>query len=292
MNAARELVEAAAALVDGGTATAAQLEGIAGLLADRAGTLGDLSAERAKAQGTGHHVPLAELPGGPVLGLRAFPPAVPTPVHGHDGWGVVYVLDGADRYERWEPAGDGQAHLAEVRQLRAGDIAWFEGPPHDVHRQLGTGDDGARELVLLGTDPRDATRAAYDPTVAGRLLDALAAHDATRIESLYAPNAVLDAHVPQWRYQLQGGDAITAAIDESYPSPVRFTAARTFGTGDWQVLEVEAWFSQGGEERLFHELNLSRLADGSIAEHVVYCTGIWDTATIRRQAAEAPMVRP
>lgn len=101
-----------------------------------------------------------------------------------------------------------------------------------------------------GTDPRDATRATYDPTVAGRLLDALAAHDMACIASLYAPNAVLDAHVPHWRYQLQGGDAITAAIDESYPSPARFTAARTFGTGAWQVLEVEAWFSQGGEERL------------------------------------------
>ncbi len=292
MNAATELLETAAALVDGAQPGTARMEKVAGLLAERARTLGDLSAERAEARRTRHHVLLAALPGGPVLGLRWFPPGVATPVHGHDGWGVVYVLDGEDRYERWEPAGGGQAHLVDVLELRAGDVTWFDAPPHDVHRQLGTGADGACELVLLGTDPRDAARVTYAPTIAGKLLDALATHDIPRVASLYAPDAVLDAHVPQWRYQIQSGNAIAAVIDEEYPSPVRFRTARTFGTGDWQVLEVEAWFSQDGEERLFHEIDLLRLDAGVIAEHVVYCTGIWDAATIRRHAAKAPMVRP
>ena len=232
------------------------------------------------------------LPGGPVLGLRWFPQGVPTPAHGHAGWGVVYVAEGADRYELWEPAGHGQAHLAEVRELRAGDAAWFECPPQDLHRQTGTGDQGAWELVIIGTDPHEASRVTYQPTIAARLFDVLAGHDIAGLRALYQPDAVVDLHVPQWRYQLAGGAAIAAAIDEGYPSPVRFTTARTFGTGDWQALEVEARFSEDGEERLFHQIDLLRLKSGLIAEHIVYCTGIWAAATIRRHAAEAPMVRP
>ena len=147
--------------------------------------------------------------------------------------------------------------------------------------------NAARDLV----EAPGAQRVTYEPSVADRLLDALAAHDIACIASLYAPDAVLDAHLPRWRYQLQGGDAIAAVIDEQYPSPVQFRSARTFGTGDWQVLEVEARFSQDGEERLFHQIDLLRLVQERIAEHVAYCTGIWDAATIRRQAADAPMVR-
>jgi hypothetical protein len=289
MSAATELLHAATALADNDEPRLAE---IAGLLADRAGALGDLSTERAEVQSTGHHVRLAALPpGGPVLGLRWFPPGVPTLVHGHAGWGAVYVLDGVDRYERWEPAGDGQAHLAEVRELRVGDTAWFGRPPHDVHRQVGTGDDGAWELVIVGTDPREASHPTYTPTLAARLLDALATHDIASIPAFYAPAAVIDAHVPRWRYQLLGGDAIAVVIDEEYPSPVRLSAARTFGTGDWQAIEMEARFPVGREERLFHEIDLLRLVEGRIAEQVVYCTGIWDAATIRRHAAGAPMVR-
>jgi len=36
------------------------------------------------------------------LYLTRFEPEAKTPVHDHSTWGVVYVLEGLDRYARWE----------------------------------------------------------------------------------------------------------------------------------------------------------------------------------------------
>jgi hypothetical protein len=60
---------------------------------------------------------------------------------------------------------------------------------------------------------------------------------------------------------------------------------------DGAVIEVEYRLGFGAEERMAREVHVLRGTD-AIAEHVLYCTGIWDAATIERQIAEAPMVRP
>lgn len=40
-------------------------------------------------------------------------------------------------------------------------------------------------------------------------------YDAT--PALYTPDALLDVNVPEWRYQLQGADAIRRQFDEWHP---------------------------------------------------------------------------
>ena len=54
-----------------------------------------------------------------------------------------------------------------------------------------------------------------------RLRIALEGSDFGAVASLYAPDAVLDAVVPHWRYQLQGPRAIGDEFNAAYPAPVR-----------------------------------------------------------------------
>ncbi len=128
-------------------------------------------------------------------------------------------------------------------------------------------------------------------SIAGRLLDLLAAGEFRAAGDLYQPDALLDANVPHWRFQLQGPEAIVATMRDGYGMPLRVASSRTVEAGEWQIAEWEVHFEAHGEEHLFREVHLLRLAGGRIAEHVVYCTGHWDAEAIRRQAAEAPMVR-
>lgn len=106
--------------------------------------------------------------GGPVLMLARFPPEAPTPVHNHNSWGVLCVIGGRDRYQRWERLDDlanpkrAEVRLAEERSLETGDVAWFEGPPQDLHAQQGIG-EAAWELVYFGRDPDTLPRAYFDP---------------------------------------------------------------------------------------------------------------------------------
>lgn len=111
--------------------------------------------------------------------------------------------------------------------------------------------------------------------------------------ALYVPDPLLDANVPQWRFQLRGRSAIGDLLREAAGFPYRHVMGwRATTTSDALVAEMEVRLQDQnpGEQRLWREAHLLR--DGeAITEHVSYCTGIWDEATIARQAAEAPVLR-
>jgi hypothetical protein len=105
---------------------------------------------------------------GSVLMLARFPSDPPTPVHNHNSWGVVCVIEGRDRYVAWRRLDDGsdphRAHVEvlEERELSPGDVVWFEPPPQDIHSQQGIGGD-VWELVYFGRNPMLEPRAYFDP---------------------------------------------------------------------------------------------------------------------------------
>jgi hypothetical protein len=129
-------------------------------------------------------------------------------------------------------------------------------------------------------------------STADRVCDAFVAGDIDGLLACYAPDVLVDAVVPQWRFQLQGHAAIREALETGEFLPGRRVtyAHRTF-TEDGVLLEVEAWAPIDGEEQMWRDLNHIRIVDGLVTEHIVYCSGFWDAATIARQAVEAPMVR-
>ena len=111
---------------------------------------------------------LAEGRDGSVLMLARFPPDAPTPVHNHNSWGVVCVIEGRDRYVAWRRLDDGsdprhaEIEVVEERELDPGDVVWFDPPPQDVHSQQGIGGD-VWELVCFGRNPNREPRAYFDP---------------------------------------------------------------------------------------------------------------------------------
>ena len=122
----------------------------------------------------------------------------------------------------------------------------------------------------------------------------LQALDYDGLADLYRPDALFDVSVPRWRFQLQGRETIRQSLLEEAGLLVdgaRVTGLRTTPTADGLVVELEVRFPQDGEERQWREVHLFHTDGEAITEHVNYCTGIWDAATIARQAIEAPMVR-
>jgi ketosteroid isomerase-like protein len=130
-------------------------------------------------------------------------------------------------------------------------------------------------------------------TLAERITECLRAGDYDRLAELYRPDALLDSNVPYWRYQLQGPRAILAQLreEEGSLSGWRCTGLRATATEDGVVVETEVRFDHEGEERLWRDVHIVHTDGQAITEHVIYCCGIWDAATIARQQAEAPMVR-
>jgi predicted metal-dependent enzyme (double-stranded beta helix superfamily) len=111
------------------------------------------------------------------LTLARFKVERATGVHDHGSWGVAAVVDGQDRYQRWErlDAGDteGQAQLRMVEETIAGPghVTWWFDRPHDIHNQQGVGGP-VRELVLFGRNTSQIARRYFDPE-AGTVREAL-----------------------------------------------------------------------------------------------------------------------
>jgi len=111
---------------------------------------------------------LGQGPTGSTLMLGRFPPDTPTPVHNHNSWAVICVMQGRDRHIKWarEDGGSvpGRARIRAIdsRELGPGDIAWLPPPPGDIHSQQGIGQP-AWELVYFGRDPTRAPRLYFDP---------------------------------------------------------------------------------------------------------------------------------
>jgi predicted metal-dependent enzyme (double-stranded beta helix superfamily) len=111
------------------------------------------------------------------LTLARFKFERPTGVHDHGSWGVAAVVDGQDRYQRWERVDSGetegkaQLRLAEETIAGPGHVTWWFDRPHDIHNQQGVGGP-VRELVLFGRNTSRIPRRYFDPE-AGTYREAL-----------------------------------------------------------------------------------------------------------------------
>jgi hypothetical protein len=113
------------------------------------------------------------------------------------------------------------------------------------------------------------------------------------LAALYAPDVLLDMHPPGWRYQTQGAEAASAqwkAIVDQFED-FRVTWVRATPTDSGVVIEWEMHTGHGDSEHLCRQADIHHSDGDRITEHVVFCGGMWDAATIARQRAEAPMIR-
>src|SRR5680860_1505156 len=102
------------------------------------------------------------------LMLLRLPGEAPTPVHNHNTWGVAVVIEGTNRYWRWERLDDGsdperaELRLGEVFDHGPGEYVLWGDPPHDLHAQQGV-NGVAHEFVVFGRNPNLLPRAYFDP---------------------------------------------------------------------------------------------------------------------------------
>ena len=136
-------------------------------------------------------------------------------------------------------------------------------------------------MTTTSTDLADTVRRCYESMNWGGL------------SALYAPDVLLDMHPPGWRYQVQGAEAVSAqwkAIVNQFED-FRVSWVRARPTDGGVVVEWEMHAGHGDNEHMCRQVDLLQGDGSAITEHVVYCTGMWDAATIARQKAEAPMIR-
>lgn len=122
-----------------------------------------------------------------------------------------------------------------------------------------------------------------DGDVAARFRAMLAGQHET-IALLYTPDALFDVNVPEWRFQLQGTEAIRRQLDEWHPVAPKLVEWREFTTDRGLLVEVALW--EGDDHQHYsRSLRDLEITDGRIARHTMYCTGDWTKEALAEASA-------
>jgi hypothetical protein len=111
-------------------------------------------------------------------------------------------------------------------------------------------------------------------------------------EGLFTADAFCDFTMPLWRLQFQGVENVAGGRKAGHPSPGRVPRSRFDATTTGFVLEVEEEWDQDGEAWYCRELFRADVADGSVSQLSVYCTGDWDQAQVARHRETVELLRP
>ena len=237
---------------------------------------------------------LALLDGGPLLALRRYAAGERSTIHSH-AWTVLLQLEGEAVFDRWRVANDGTADIVERRSRGAGALTLIgDGEPH---RQWARTD--MVEVVLIARYDDEAPKVDLTPSVVGDeiaafievYVDAFAAADADAIASYYPADSLVDVNVPTWRFHVSDPLELRALLRaEEFQAGYRLARWRANPTADGLLLELEARYGEGPDQRMAREMHHLVRGPEGISEHVLFCTGVWPPASVIAQAAQTPMV--
>lgn len=113
---------------------------------------------------------------------------------------------------------------------------------------------------------------------------ALATAQHAIFDELYAPDALFDINVPEWRFQLRGPDAIRRQLDEWHPTAPDLVEWNPRSTPWGAIVELALW--EGDHHELYsRSVHLLDLDGDHITRHVMYCTGDATRAEYERATA-------
>jgi hypothetical protein len=103
---------------------------------------------------------------------------------------------------------------------------------------------------------------------------------------LYAPDATLDATVPNWRFKARGAEAIAAEYGRWFASPGVFEELTRAPLPDGELVTYLLTWVESGVPHAAHHCHVLTLGDdGRIASDVVFCGGRWPAGLLAEMAA-------
>lgn len=102
----------------------------------------------------------------------------------------------------------------------------------------------------------------------------------------FAEAAEFDATVPNWRFVVQGAEAIRAELGRWYEDPGKFEELRRAPIPGGEVVEFTLCWEQQGVPHACHQVHVLEVGDGRIVSDRAWCGGRWP-ASLLAQMAEA-----
>jgi hypothetical protein len=104
-------------------------------------------------------------------------------------------------------------------------------------------------------------------------------------DRVFRHDAVLDATVPNWRYQLRGAPTIAAEFGKWYADPGRFETLHRTNLPDGELVEFTLCWQEDGVKHTCHQAHILRVQEDQVARDTVWCGGRWPAALVAEMEA-------
>jgi hypothetical protein len=98
--------------------------------------------------------------------------------------------------------------------------------------------------------------------------------------TVFCPDVVLDATVPNWHFVLRGQMAVRAELAGWFANSGRFDALRRTPLPDGELIEFDLAWEEGGVPHACRQAHVLTLRDGLIAQDTVWCGGRWPASLL------------
>ena len=108
------------------------------------------------------------------------------------------------------------------------------------------------------------------------------------VEEVFSDDVVLDATVPNWRFNALGKKAVRDELAEWYADPGHFeslTRRRIDGSDNVELVEFFLTWQEGGVRHGCHQAHVLRVQDGRIAADTAFCGGRWPAPLLEEMGA-------
>jgi hypothetical protein len=100
-------------------------------------------------------------------------------------------------------------------------------------------------------------------------------------EDLFSDDAGLDATVPNWRFQVRGGEAVRAELGRWYADPGHFLDLQRTAIPDGELVEFTLAWTEDGVPHRVHQAHILRVAGDRVAMDTAFCGGRWNADLIQ-----------
>jgi hypothetical protein len=94
-------------------------------------------------------------------------------------------------------------------------------------------------------------------------------------DDIFCEDVVLDATVPNWRFQAHGAKAVRDELGRWYADLGHFGELRRNSIGGGELVEFTLSWQEAGTLHTCHQAHVIMLRDGRIASDTVFCGGRW-----------------
>jgi hypothetical protein len=103
--------------------------------------------------------------------------------------------------------------------------------------------------------------------------------------AIFCDEAVLDATVPNWRYQVRGATAVAAELGKWYAHPGRFDDVRRTVIPDGELVEFTLTWTENDVDHRCHQAHVLQLRNSQVLKDTVWCGGRWPAALVAEMQA-------